>query len=308
MLYKNNHNQISKIFFFYKLNILIMFLIIICFNFFNENKTVTTICLIAKKENRYIKEFINYYQKLKINKIFLYDNNDLNGEHFEDILSKYINYNFVEIVNYRGKYKPQIQAYNHCYINNNKNYNWMAFYDSDEYLYINDYKDINKFLSQPQFKNCSSILINWKYYGDNDNLYYEPLPLQKRFIKPFYFNKNNIKNIYFYVAGKTIARSGLNLTWAHFPHYLKNKPICRPNGEILENYFSPPQYSKAYIKHYATKSTEEFIERTIKGAVHTKDTSKHFILDRIKNYYFLINKFKIEKKIFFEKRLNISLD
>jgi len=142
MLYKNNHNQISKIFFFYKLNILIMFLIIICFNFFNENKTVTAICLIAKKENRYIKEFINYYQKLKINKIFLYDNNDLNGEHFEDILSKYINYNFVEIVNYRGKYKPQIQAYNHCYINNNKNYNWMAFYDSDEYLYINDYKDI----------------------------------------------------------------------------------------------------------------------------------------------------------------------
>ena len=115
MLYKNNHNQKSKNFFFYKLNILIMFLIIICFNFFNENKTVTAICLIAKKENRYIKEFINYYQKLKINKIFLYDNNDLNGEHFEDILSKYINYNFVEIVNYRGKYKPQIQAYNHCY-------------------------------------------------------------------------------------------------------------------------------------------------------------------------------------------------
>ena len=175
-------------------------------------------------------------------------------------------------------------------------------------FYVNDYKDINKFLSQFQFKNCSSILINWKYYGDNDNLYYEPLPLQKRFIKPFYFNKTNIKNIYFYVAGKTIARSGLNLTWAHFPHYLKNKPMCRPNGEILEDYFSPPQYSKAYIKHYATKSTEEFIDRIIRGAVLTKDTSKKFILDRIKNYYFLINKFKIEKKIFFEKRLNISLD
>ena len=76
------------------------------FNFFNESKTVTTICLIAKQENRYIKEFINYYKKLKINKIFLYDNNDLKGEYFEDILSKYINNNFVEIVNYRGKYKP----------------------------------------------------------------------------------------------------------------------------------------------------------------------------------------------------------
>ena len=67
---------------------------------------MTAICLIAKQENRYIKEFINYYKKIKINKIFLYDNNDLNGEYFEDILSKYINNNFVEIVNYRGKYKP----------------------------------------------------------------------------------------------------------------------------------------------------------------------------------------------------------
>jgi hypothetical protein len=245
---------------------------------------MTSICLIVKQENRYIKEFVNYYRKLKINKIFVYDNNDLNGENLEDILSKYIKYNFVEIINYRGKYKPQKQAYNNCYINNNKDYNWMAFYDADEYLYINNYTNINKFLSLPQFKNCSSILINWKYYGDNDNIFYEPRPLQQRFTKPFYFNINNKRNIYFFCAGKSIVRSRLNLTWAHFPHYLKNKPMCRPSGEILKNYFSPPNYSKAYIKHYATKSTEEFIERIIRGAVCTKYTSKKYIIYRIKYY------------------------
>ena len=118
----------------FKLNIL-FFLVLICNNFFNENKTKTSLCIIAKQENKYIKEFVHYYKKLKINKIFLYDNNDLNGEHLEDVLSKYIKNNFVEIINYRGKYKPQKQAYNHCYINNNKDYNWMTFYDADEYLY-----------------------------------------------------------------------------------------------------------------------------------------------------------------------------
>jgi len=122
------------IFLFFKINILFFF-VLICIIFLNENKTKTAICLIAKQENRYIKEFVNYYKKLRINKIFLYDNNDFDGEHFEDILSKYIKYNFVEIINYRGKYKPQKQAYNHCYINNNKDYNWIAFYDADEYLY-----------------------------------------------------------------------------------------------------------------------------------------------------------------------------
>ena len=289
------------------INILLIFLGIIYINYLNENKTMIAICMIAKQENNYIKEFVDYYKKLKINKIFLYDNNDINGEYFEDILSNYIKYNFVEIIDYRGKYKPQFQAFNECYVKN-EYFNWIAFYDADEYLYIQNYTNINKFLSLSQFKNCSSILINWKYYGDNDKLYYEQRPLQQRFTKPFYFNNNNNKNKYLYAAGKTIARSGLNLTWAHLPHYLENKPICRPNGEILENYFSPPQYSNAYIKHYATKSTEEFIGRIIRGAVLTKDTSKKYILDRIKNYYFLINKFNNEKKNFFEKKLNITLN
>jgi hypothetical protein len=110
-----NKNSPKKayIIIFSKLNILFFF-VLININFLNKNKTMTSICL---------------------NKIFIYDNNDLNGENLEDILSKYIKYNFVEIINYRGKYKPQKQAYNNCYINNNKDYNWMAFYDADEYLY-----------------------------------------------------------------------------------------------------------------------------------------------------------------------------
>ena len=275
-------------------------------NFPDEKNIKTAICLISKQENRYIKEFVEYYKKLNINKIFLYDNNDINGEHFEGILSNFTKLNFVEIINYRGKHKPQFQAYNHCYITNNKNFNWIAFLDTDEFLYIRLYSDINKFLSLSKFKRCSSILINWKYYGDNGNLYYEPRPLQERFTKPFYFNiKHNI-NQYLYSAGKTIVRSGLNLSWEHFPHYLKNGPICRPNGNILKNYLSRPQYYNAYIKHFATKSTEEFIERVIRGTVNSNQTSE-YLMFKIKDYYFLFNKFNKEKKFMFEKKFNISL-
>ena len=74
-----NKNSPKKtyIIFFFKLNILLFF-VLININFIKKNKTMTSICLIVKQENRYIKEFINYYRKLKINKIFIYDNNDLN--------------------------------------------------------------------------------------------------------------------------------------------------------------------------------------------------------------------------------------
>lgn len=134
------------------------------------------------------------------------------------------------------------------------------------YYFLKNYSNIKKFLSLSIFKNCSSILINWKYYGDNNELFYKPKLLQKRFTKPFYFTKNS-KNIYFYSAAKSIIRGGLNITWAHCPHYLDNQVICKSDGSVIKTYFSDPQFSIAYLKHYATKSTQEFIEKLIRGQV-----------------------------------------
>ena len=48
----------------------------------------------AKNENKYINEFVEHYQKLKINKIIIYDNNNINGEKFDYILKKYIRNKF----------------------------------------------------------------------------------------------------------------------------------------------------------------------------------------------------------------------
>lgn len=115
--------------------------------------------------------------------------------------------------------------------------------------------------------------------------------------------------IYYYAAAKSIIRGGLNITWEHFPHYLKNNIICRPNGEIIKNPLSSPKYSLAHIKHYATKSTEEFAEKLLKGAANSNNTlNKSFWIDNINNYYFLFNIKNKDKINLFEKKLNISLN
>ena len=117
------------------------------------------LCTIGKEENKYIKEFINHYRKLKIKKIILYDNNDIDGEMFQDILENEIANNFVEIINYRGFQLPQEKAIINCYKNYSKNYDWIAFYDIDEFLQIINFTNINKFLSLPKFKKCQSIIF-----------------------------------------------------------------------------------------------------------------------------------------------------
>ena len=161
-------------------------------------------------------------------------------------------------------------------------------------------------MSLSKFKKCQGLLINWKYYGDNDKIYYEKKPVKKRFIK--IFPTENLKyRKYYYSAAKTIIRGGLNIKWGHFPHYIKNIINCRPNGKIINNYYSPPQYSHAYINHYITKSTEEFIERLKRGDVNIKINDK-YIKNRIKNYYFLFNKITKEKLNLFLLKMNYTIN
>ena len=266
------------------------------------------ICAIAKQENLYIEEFIEYYRQLGVNKIILYDNNDIDGENFNKLLNKEIKKNFIEIINYRGIISPQKRAYNDCYINNEKKFDWIAFYDIDEYLFIKNYENINKFLLLPKFVKCTSILINWRYYGDNNNIYYEPKPLQIRFSKPFEFSKNIKYNMYFYSAAKSIIRGGLKLQWAHFPHFLNSSNICSPDGIIIKNPFSPPKYSKAFIKHYATKSTEEYLMKLFKGNVIAPNfLNIHNIIYWISKYYFLFNKITKNKLRFIKRFIKLDI-
>ena len=126
-------------------------------------------------------------------------------------------------------------------------------------------------------------------------LYYEPKPLAERFIQPFYFSNSSLVYIKYYIsASKTIVRGRLKIIWGHFPHYIKNIINCRPDGQLLYNYLSPPQYSIAYINHYVTKSTEEFEERLNRGDVILK-VDESYIKSRINDYYFLFN-YKTKKK------------
>lgn len=95
------YNNLYKIFLFV---LLILTIIIGEFLIFNKNKDIKVcMCSPVKKENHYLKEFVQHYKSYNVDKIFLYDNNDLNGEHLESVLNEYVLKNYVQIINFRGK-------------------------------------------------------------------------------------------------------------------------------------------------------------------------------------------------------------
>ena len=73
--------------------------------------------------------------------IFLYDNNDLGSEKFEEVIKDYIDKGFVKVLNWRGTQKTQFKILDDCYVRNKNNYDWFLIYDIDEYIHLNNYSN-----------------------------------------------------------------------------------------------------------------------------------------------------------------------
>ena len=228
-----------------------------------EEKMKVCLCSIGKEENLYIKEFVSHYKKIGYTNIFIYDNNDINGEKFEDILQNEINEGFVSIINFRGYHYPQLKSYYDCYENNNHKCNWLSFFDMDEFLEINPPNlTVQEFLSNDRFNKCLNVKINWVfYYNDSDILYYEDKPVQERF-KNFTENKH-IKST---VRGNLTYNYWFNSSNPHTSNC--NITACSSSGLLIgpnSPFNEPPDITYARIKHYHKKSFEEYcikIKRT----------------------------------------------
>ena len=257
------------------------------------------LCTIGKRENLYAKEYVEYYINFGVDKIFIYDNNDINDEKFENVLSEYINKKLVEIVNYRGKNKIQMIAINDCYKKNFKKYDWIIFYDMDEFISLNNYKNIKNFLNEKRFKDCQIIQLNWVMHTDNNLIYYENKTLAERF-------KETGKKINGIIDIKSILRGHIkiNINSVHFLSQKLNNCDGFGKKKIIIGYEDKnPDYKYYYIDHYYTKSTEEFVNKITRGCVAYGVKIRESII----KYYFELNKITYEKIIFIENKTKINL-
>lgn len=243
----------------------------ILFLFSNNSKSLKVcICAIGKNENFYIQEFINYYKEIGYNKIILYDNNDIDDERFDNIIKNDIDNGFVSIINYRGmrgmNINPQLKAYKDCYEKYNLKYDWLSFFDIDEYLeLIPKSLNIQSFLNNEKFINCQNIKINWVYYINNNSLYYENKSLIERVNIPNF-------NLPVNYLIKSTVRGKLPINYwslAENPHTSLNKfNTCSSSGKIIDYkspYNKPPEFKFAFLKHLQYKSFEEYCLKIKRG-------------------------------------------
>lgn len=261
------------------------------------------LCCIGRLENKYAVEYVEYYNSLGFNKIFIYDNNHDDEEHFEEVLQKYINDGFIDIVNYRNKSVCQLSAYQDCYDKYRGEYDWIAFFDFDEYLtFSNNEESISDFLSQDKFKTFDAIHINWMVYGDNDLIYYENKPLTERFKNPklpldFKHTYNFPENYHI----KTIIRGNINgIKWDKTPHTPNGLyKCCDANGNECNSLspFNVYNFDVAWLRHYQTKTIEEYRDLKVKRG-YPDGNKDFFIKKNWEDEFFSYNE-KTEEKLKF---------
>lgn len=217
----------------------------------------SAVCAVASCENPYLIEWIDYHLNLGFDKIFLYDNNAPDDNSVYDLLFTYISERTVDIVDYRGRKSFQLDAYNDCYKKYGGRFDWIAFIDLDEFITFGSqsaYHNINSFLGQ--FYDFDVIELNWMIFNDNGKVCKEDGGVLERFLKPMDFSHSMNRHV------KCMVRTGKDMIFTRNPHCVDGiLRICDDCLHPLDKSepFKEPSFQNLYIRHYITKTLEEYV-------------------------------------------------
>lgn len=224
----------------------------------------SAICAISRNENNYLEEWITYHLNLGFNHIFIYDNNNPDDNSTPQFCSAQSWNEQVTVIDYRGRLAAQLTAYNDCYMTHSKEFDWIAFIDIDEFITFgteNIYTHINHYLES--IKNFDVVAINWMFYGDNEEVNFKKGSVIQRFPHPI---PNSVQNKHV----KVIVRTQMDTKFIRNPHCVDGTVrICDDCQQKVKKNdpFKTPSFKKLYIRHYGTKTIEEFItNKMLRGA------------------------------------------
>ena len=222
---------------------------------------VALVC-IAKDEDNYIDEWIEYHIKLGFSKIIIYQNR-------WRYTGKYKNKDFIQLIEFDG-FSKQLPAYNDFIQNNYNKYDWAAFIDIDEFIVLKQKSDISSFLID--YNDYNSVALNWSVFGAAGLKFNGDYSVIKRFTKckkklihevKCFINFNKSKNtLSFNGIGYAHNIGQFNKTIAVNKLYFINGPF---NENDLDN------RDIAYINHYNTKTKEEWDQKIARGDVTAHD-------------------------------------
>jgi hypothetical protein len=224
------------------------------------------IIAIARQENLYINEWIDYHLGLGFDTIIICDNNDDDsGEKVSDIIKN----DKVIILDYLNIESVQPRAYTEAFLKYKKGFDWLLFIDIDEFVVLEPkyHNNIKEFLNDSLFEKVDVIRLCWKIYTTNTDL---------DVINGNYSVVSRFKDIHISREenyAKSFIRGSIDYTGGevtgHGYYENKNLSAVSAGGVPCNNSFQAicldthdqSIYTNAWINHYPTKTIGEYIRQ-----------------------------------------------
>ena len=267
----------------------------------------TLLCCIGRRENDYIREFVEYNKVLGFTNICLYDNNYDGEEDFRDVIGDYISDGYVILKDYRNRKVCQLDAYNECYKTYGEEYDWIAFFDIDEFMFVNCNKTLGEYLARPEFNDYDMIHINWLLFGDGGQIKSDGRGLLQRIPQPLDINQSTLYSFPDNFHCKSIIRGGLTeVKWGGTSHTPTNGiKCCNSYGLPCDGNspFTPYDYRNAGLRHFTTKTAEEYADKVKRGFPDANPTTK----EKMVKIFFDRNEVTAEKVAIFKEKNGIDM-
>ena len=298
----------------------------------------TALVAIGRRENQYAREWVQHHLAQGFDHIYIYDNNHDGEDRFDTVLGDFVaetgnsapagfpSGNPVTIIPYRNRNSAQRDAYNDAYARFGQNYDWLAFFDFDEFLCFTPAASPSSIAGDciavpatvpaaspavtpsvrcaaaaplPTFlatipPHYHAVMIPWLMMTDSGLIHNDHRPLMTRFTQSTTNGGGQ---------GKCIVRTripGLRFTRSvHIPY----EPVlncCTPRLQpTLQKRHQPQDTTVAYLKHFSTKTIEEWLtNKWQKGAAGIPYAT---FLQKYQDYFFRINERTPEKEAFIQE-------
>jgi hypothetical protein len=207
------------------------------------------ICLRFRDEARFLAEWIDYYIAAGVSHFFLYNNNS--EDDYLVILRPFLESGAVTLIDWRQT-PASPAADEDCIRRAIGRYEWVGFFDADEFVVIRDGSSIPQFLSQ--YSEFPAVALHWRFYGSNGHKDRPSGPVigaytrrqqhtdvhVKCFVRPSYVTQNRNPHSWYFRD----LRCAVNE---------RKRPVF---GSL-----SNPSADHAWINHYYYKSCQDYLEK-----------------------------------------------
>ncbi len=230
----------------------------------------SAICLIIKDENDYINEWLNHHINIGFQHFYIYDNGS------KIPVKKTVDKNYLSyctFIDFSNEVKwIQEKCYHHALKTWRGFTKWLAFIDTDEFIYLKNSNNINDFLKE--YEEFDGIYMKWIMFNANGLVKKDCQPQQERFTE--------ISN---YIPDGPIGKSIIqtekvyNMDY-HFPRGARGsfKMVDSDKNIVESDQVRTMPTDKIVVNHYFTRSYEEWMEKIKRKSCDLQRKHEEFFL------------------------------